>query len=88
VGNKKLRIINTETDNLVSNLRGEIGGWPTLSLISTPEGAPSLCLRSLQTQGGDFDFLCPEGPLRSLFGDSVSTTLSPPPKHRRDEWSP
>jgi hypothetical protein len=21
----------------------------------TPEGAPSLCLRSLQTQGGDFD---------------------------------
>jgi hypothetical protein len=26
------------------------GGWPTLSLISTPEGAPSLCLRSVQTQ--------------------------------------
>ena len=24
---------------------------------SNPEGAPSLCLRSLQTQGGDFDFL-------------------------------
>jgi hypothetical protein len=35
------------------------GGWPTLSLISTPEGAPSLCLHSLQTQGGDFDFLSP-----------------------------
>jgi len=33
------------------------GGWPTLSLTSTPEGAPSLCLRSLLTQGGDFDFL-------------------------------
>jgi hypothetical protein len=32
-------------------------GWPTLSLISTPEGAPSLCLRSLQTQGGDFDLV-------------------------------
>jgi hypothetical protein len=31
------------------------GGWPTLFLISTPEGAPSLCLRSSQTQGGDFD---------------------------------
>ena len=26
------------------------GGWPTPSLISTPEGAPSLRLRSLQTQ--------------------------------------
>jgi hypothetical protein len=25
MGNKKLRLINTETDNLVSNLRGEIG---------------------------------------------------------------
>ena len=24
MGNKKLRVINTETDNLVSNLRGEI----------------------------------------------------------------
>src|SRR5713101_4653850 len=27
------------------------GGWPTLSLISNLEGAPSLCLRPVQTQG-------------------------------------
>jgi hypothetical protein len=26
------------------------------------EGAPSLCLRSLQTQGGDFDFTSPAKP--------------------------
>src|ERR1035437_137944 len=32
-----------------------IGGWPTLSLISTPGGAPSLS-RFLR-QGGDFDSL-------------------------------
>ena len=38
------------------------GGWPTLSLTSTREGAPSLCLRSLQTQGGGFDFLSAAGP--------------------------
>jgi hypothetical protein len=31
------------------------GGWPTLSLILTPEGGPSLS-RFLR-QGGDFDFL-------------------------------
>ena len=45
MSNKKLRIANTETDNLVSNLRGEIaevvtswilmqrfmGGWPILN---------------------------------------------------------
>src|SRR5208337_2888865 len=30
------------------------GGWPTLSLISTPEGTPSLS--RLLRQGGDFDF--------------------------------
>jgi len=35
------------------------GGWPILSLISTPEGAPLLCLRSWQTQGGDFDLPTP-----------------------------
>jgi len=35
------------------------GGWPTLSFILTPEGAPLLCLRSLQTQGGASDFLSP-----------------------------
>ena len=39
-------------------LRVEVtGGWPTLSLISTPEGAPFLS-RFLR-RGGDFDFLSP-----------------------------
>ena len=36
-----------------------VGGWPALSLISIPEGAPSLCLRSWQTQGGGFESLMP-----------------------------
>ena len=38
-----------------------IGDWPNLSFVLIPEDAPSLCLRSLQTQGGDFDFpeTCP-----------------------------
>ena len=47
------------------------GAGPSLFLISTPEGAPSLCLRSLQTQGGDFDFVSPEiwpGPAMKLVG--------------------
>jgi hypothetical protein len=36
-----------------------LGGWPTLSRISTPEGAPPLS-RFLR-QGGDFDFLSHHG---------------------------
>jgi hypothetical protein len=34
-----------------------LGGWPTLSLISTPEGA--LPLSRFLRQGEDFDFLSP-----------------------------
>jgi hypothetical protein len=37
----------------------DAGGLAHPSLISTPERAPSLCLLSSQTQGGDFDFLSP-----------------------------
>src|ERR1700674_5745056 len=34
------------------------GGWPFLSAHFTLAAAPSLSLRSLQGQGGDFDFGC------------------------------
>jgi len=34
------------------NIRGRVA---TLNPFSNPEGGPSLCLRFLQTQGGDFD---------------------------------
>jgi len=37
-----------------------VGGSPTLSPVRIPEGASFLCLRSLQTQSGDFDFLSPK----------------------------
>ncbi len=52
------KVKKSKVSNEKKNL-SQLGGWPTLSPISTPEGAPLLCLRSLQTQGGDFDFLSP-----------------------------
>ena len=48
------------------------GGWPALSLISTPEGAPSLS-RFLR-QGGDFDFLSPPR-LPSVLSSAPSTAI-------------
>ena len=59
---------------------------PTLSLILTPEGAPSLCLRFLQTQGGGFDFLLPL-PFTSFPASAPSTATQFPPLLQRLKYS-
>ena len=53
-------------------------GWPTLSWHSTPAGAPPLSLRSLQEQGGVFDF--PKSDRRAEWGSK-----SPPCRKKRDK---
>jgi hypothetical protein len=72
MGSKKLRIINTETDNLVSNLRGEIAEVVTTWMLMRHFMASAA---SLQTDDVTKDFGNPDLAFRYVLRDKLEDEL-------------